>query len=126
MKMAERLLSLYRDFWEEPASFCLGVHHSLPGPSHVLHLALQHHHEGEVPNKCVGLRVGLSVDAGVHGKQIIVSRCTTLVSYPPFNLSSLGHTGRPVTSRHNSPAVMAKPVDDFLFNTVHMFCFWST
>lgn len=57
--MAALLLFLYRDFWEESGSFCLGVHHSLSGPAHILYLALQHHHEGEVPNKCVCMRVSL-------------------------------------------------------------------
>lgn len=59
LKMAALLLSLYRDFWEESDSFCLGVHHSLPGPAHILYLALQHHHEGEVPNKCFCMCVRL-------------------------------------------------------------------
>lgn len=40
--------SLSRYFWEESGPFCPGVHDSLPGPAHVLHLTLQHHHEGEV------------------------------------------------------------------------------
>lgn len=41
------LLLLCRYFWEESGPVCLGLHHSLPGPAHILHLPLQHHHEGE-------------------------------------------------------------------------------
>lgn len=37
----------FRNIWEESDSVCLGVHHSLSGPSHVLHFFVQHHHEGE-------------------------------------------------------------------------------
>uniref|UniRef100_A0AAQ4QHM3 ER lumen protein-retaining receptor n=1 Tax=Gasterosteus aculeatus aculeatus TaxID=481459 RepID=A0AAQ4QHM3_GASAC len=38
---------LCRYFRKESSPVCLGVHHSLPGPAHRLHLALQHQHEGE-------------------------------------------------------------------------------
>lgn len=37
----------FRNIWEESDSVCLGVHHSLSGPSHVLHFVVQHLHEGE-------------------------------------------------------------------------------
>lgn len=44
----KRLCCLLRYFWEESGPVCLGVHHPLPGSAHVLHLSLQHHHEGKL------------------------------------------------------------------------------
>lgn len=41
------LLSPHRYFWEEPGPVCLSVHHSLPGPAHLIHIVIQHNHEGE-------------------------------------------------------------------------------
>lgn len=38
-----------RYFWKEPNPVCHCVHHSLPGSAHLLHLHLQHLHEGESP-----------------------------------------------------------------------------
>lgn len=32
---------------EEPDPVCFGLHYSLPGPPHLLHFPLQHHHEGK-------------------------------------------------------------------------------
>uniref|UniRef100_A0A3P8T147 ER lumen protein-retaining receptor n=1 Tax=Amphiprion percula TaxID=161767 RepID=A0A3P8T147_AMPPE len=38
-----------RYLWEEPNSLRSRVHHSLPGPAHLLHLTVQHVHEGKTP-----------------------------------------------------------------------------
>lgn len=43
------ILSPWRYLWKEPDPVCPCVHHTLPGPAHFLHLAIQHLHEGEIP-----------------------------------------------------------------------------